>query len=100
MSDLSVANTILEQMGGKRIGLFIGATQFIGDENSLTIKWKAKSKNKANCVRITLTPMDVYIVTFLRISGSNVFEVSKHEEVYCDSLKELFETETGLYLSF
>lgn len=96
----NVANTILQQMGGGGIAMFIGATQFLGGENSLTIRWKAKSKNGANCIKIELTPMDVYRVTFIRIWGGSVKEISKHEEVYCDELKKLFETETALFLSF
>lgn len=98
----NVAEIIIAQLAGNlnKINLFIGLKQAMKTENGVVIKFKAKAKNKANYVRIDLTPADDYTVTFGRVWGTKVTEVSKHEMIYCDMLKELFERETGLYLSF
>lgn len=98
MSDLTIAQEILNQLP-KTIAVMIGVKQFIGGNNFLSFRWNARSKNGANHVKIELMPSDTYTVTFSRIHGKKVSEVSKHEDIYNDSLRELFEHETGLYLS-
>ena len=98
MADLTVAQEILNQLP-KSTGYMIGVKGFIGSENALSFRWNARSKNGANHIKIELMPSDTYTVTFSRIWGTKVSEVSKHEDIYNDSLRELFEYETGLYLS-
>lgn len=96
-----VAKTILSQMGGaSKLALMIGAKNFVSGDNSVSFRWKAKSKNKANAVRITLNGKDLYDVEFIRIHGVNVKTISEHNDIYADMLIELFETQTGLYLKF
>jgi hypothetical protein len=99
-TDLTVANTILDQMGGSgRLASMIGVYNLTGTENALTFRFKARAKNGSNCVRITLEPSDTYKVEFISIRGRSVKVKSTHEDIYCDVLRELFERETGLYLS-
>lgn len=92
-----VATEILRQIGGsRRLQMFISAKDFAASENALLFGWKAKSKNKANKIKIELNGSDLYDVTFYRIWGTNIKEIAKHEDIYNDMLVNLFETETGL----
>ena len=64
-TDLTTANTILQQLGGKRFIVFTGSSNFVGDENSLTMRLK-RNKVNAKWLKITLTPMDVYLMEFIK----------------------------------
>ncbi|OQA77035.1 MAG: hypothetical protein BWY30_01179 [Tenericutes bacterium ADurb.Bin239] len=101
-----MANIALNQLtnsnnGGNRLVAMIGAKNFVRDERNYTIgfKFAAKAKNKANYCRIKLNSMDLYDVEFISIRGVNVKTISNHNDLYADMLKNVFETETGLYLS-
>ena len=98
---LVVANTILFQMGGsKRLKIMIGAKDFIGDEKSVTFKFR-KGKDGINAVTITLDPSDTYSVKFLKLRGLTPPKVgAEFSGVYCDQLIRLFETTTSLALRF
>lgn len=95
MSNLQIANTILEQLGGNRFRAMTGATNFIGGENYLQMKLKPNN-SKANLLKITLTPSDDYTLEFLRFRNLDVKPVKTIEGIYCDQLQETFTRETGL----
>lgn len=98
MSNLEVAQTILEQLGGNKFRVMTGAKQFVGSDNALTFKLPSNfARHSINCVRVTLSTQDDYTVEFMRIRGTNVHEVAKYDGIYCEGLKELFEEQTGLY---
>ena len=100
MSDREVAITILNQLGGMRkVVAMTGARNFITSLKGLRFRFPQPSRGP-NEVEIRLDPTDTYTVTFNRIVGAKVVEVSKHTDIYNDMLKGLFERETGLYLSF
>lgn len=96
-----VAATILEQMGGaSRIATMTGARNFLYSDNSVSWAWPARGK-KANRIQITLLPSDTYRVVFTHYSQRfGVIEIARFDDVYCDSLMDLFEETTGLYLTF
>lgn len=95
---MSIAHTILEQLGGKRFVAMTGAKNFGDTGNGLAFQIPAKlTKNRINAVKIELDPSDTYIVKFLRIGRSELKTISQHTMIYCDQLEELFERETGLY---
>lgn len=96
MADMTVAHEILNQLGGRMFCMMVGAHSLLGSENSLTLGFKGS--RKWNKLKVELTPMDVYKVTFYKI-GPKTFKDSVHEEIYNDSLRSLFERETGLYTS-
>jgi len=77
----------------------IGAHTFTGTDNSLTFKFKARASNGSNCIRVTLTPDDLYKVEFIFIRGTSVKIKNEFEDIYAEDLKGLIERETGLYLS-
>lgn len=99
MDNLLVAKTILSQLGGNKFMAMTGAKNFLGSENALTFRLPGAggfTKNGINHVRIELTPLDDYTVTFSRIRGSKVIEIAKHEGAYAEDLQGLFLNETGL----
>ncbi len=101
MSDMTVANEILRQLGGRgRVGALLGVTQFAGDETSLRVKFKAQGMDGINCFKVTLDPSDTYTVEFFKTGRLDYTEKGKIEDVYCDNLVETIETRTGLYLHF
>jgi hypothetical protein len=98
MSD--VGHTIFQQMGGAgRLRAMIGAKDFGVGENVAQFKWAAKARNGANSIRIVLDPSDTYTMEFYKIRAGNAKLVKSFSDVYADSLKRIFESETGLYLS-
>lgn len=98
-TDLTVANTILEQLGGNRFRVFTGCKNFVGSENALTFQIP-RAKDGINACEIKLEPSDTYTVRFYRVgdrrTGYKHTDKSVHENVYCDSLVTLFESVTGL----
>jgi hypothetical protein len=95
MADLTVANTILQQLGGNRFRIMTGARDFVGTENSLT--FKIPVSNKVTHVVITLEPDDTYKMEFLNCRDGQRKVLSTHEDVYFDMLEDIFTSETGLY---
>ena len=100
MSNMIVSTTILDQLGGNRFIVMTGAKNFIGSDNALSFKI-GKNNSKANCVRIELTVMDTYTITFRQVRksleiGFKLKEIKKVEGVYNDSLQEIFTEVTGL----
>jgi hypothetical protein len=96
---LAVAETILRQMGGAgKLTAMIGAHTFVGSENSLTFKWKARAKDGANILRVTLDPSDTYTMEFFRYRSGKVKPLQSFEGVYAEDLRRIFESTTGLYI--
>lgn len=96
-----VAQTILEQLGNGRFKMMTGAKNFVAVERGLTFRLPGANfcKNNINFVSVVLTPADTYTVTFSRVRGGTITQVSQHNDIYFDMLRELFTNETGLALS-
>lgn len=102
MADLTVANTILEQLGGRKFIVMTGARNFVGDFSGLSFRLPGAGgfcADGINYVKVTLTPNDEYDMTFSRIRGARVTQVAKHEGIYFDQLQESFTKATGLHTS-
>lgn len=99
-SNLQVANTIQQQLGGARFRVMTGAKQFVGGENFLQFKLPAGAAKKINFVKITLADNDTYSVEFMNFRGLNVKTVSIFDTVYADQLAQIFTAETGLFTKF
>ena len=102
MSDLTVANTILAQLGGGRFTVMTGAKNYLGSANSLSFRLPGSGgfcKDGINAVRIVLEASDTYTVTFSRVHGSKVTEVATVDGVYEDTLRTVFTEHTGLATS-
>jgi hypothetical protein len=100
------ANLIFQQLtmsnaGAGRLKVMVGGKNFTFDseERSASFRFTAKAKNKANYMKIILNGKDLYDIEFGYIRSMNYTVRSEVTDMYFDSMKEYFETETGLYLS-
>ena len=100
MADLTVATTIINQMGGfGKLRAMVGANGFVGDSNS--VQFSFKGSRKFNKCRIILNANDTYTFELWKynkrtLDMKKVYEI---DNLYWDMLKPVFESETGLYLS-
>lgn len=93
---MSIAQTILAQLGGGRFQAMTGARHFIDTGKGLTFQVPmTTTRNRCNAVRITLEN-DLYEVEFIRMSKFSAKTLSKFENVYADRLQSIFTDQTGL----
>jgi hypothetical protein len=102
--DVEIAGIILQQLGGKgRLKAMCGAKYFAAIKSGLSFRMPSHfAKNGINVVEITLNPADTYDVKFKKLGPAPKYDitvVSEHDGIYNDMLRELFEKETGLYLT-
>jgi hypothetical protein len=96
---LTVAHTILAQLGGPRFIAMTGARNFVGADRSLSFMLPRIAANGANRCTITLDPSDTYTLTFSWFRGVNNTPKGRETMVYADRLVAVFEHATGLYCS-
>jgi hypothetical protein len=97
---LTVANEILHQLGGaRRLGMMLGAHAFGGTADSLSFRFRARATNGSNALRIVLDPSDTYTIEFLSLRGRSRIVKKTFEGAYAEDLRQIFESETGLYLN-
>lgn len=94
----TVAETILEQLGGGRFAAMTGAKGFaeLPDKNGLRFRIGRNAKS-VNCVVIILDANDTYTVKFLRANIRRVTLLSSVSGIYCDKLQAVFTEHTGMY---
>jgi hypothetical protein len=104
---IEVANTILEQLGGRRFVSMTGAKALTACDNGLRMKLPGNlTRSRINWLEVKLEANDTYTMTFAserRPRGKAWAErkvVERVELVYCDQLEDVFETVTGLYTAF
>lgn len=105
---MSVANTILEQLGGNRFIAMTGAKNFLADGNTLRMTLP-KNRSKANRLYITLDAMDTYTMYFFKFTAGRLNkktfawtpdkqeDIEKISGVYADMLQDIFTSVTGMY---
>jgi hypothetical protein len=97
--DLTVANTIYQQLGGNKASAMIGIKDLVGSPRALQFGWKVRgAKNEANKAVVVLDPSDTYTVKFFSVRAGRFTERGVFSGVYNDQLVSLFERETGLAL--
>lgn len=99
MTDMTIAKTILEQLGGNKFVAMTGAKNFMSCGDGLSFKLPGSGgfcKSGINYVSITLTPDDDYNVVFGKTRKFNYKEIKKVEGIYFDQLQEVFTRATGL----
>lgn len=101
-----IAQTILQQIGGRRFATMTGSRDFINMGNGLRMSL-AKNKTSANRLAITYDEgLDLYNMRFYRKTFSKkTFEcktkgIAGYEGVYCDMLEDIFTQVTGLHTRF
>jgi hypothetical protein len=96
---MTVAQTILHQLGGNKFVAMTGANSFVDCGRALQFRLPKAPKNGANLVRIELSPSDEYRLTFYRHRGPSVKELSAIPFVQVSQLSATFRRETGLELA-
>ena len=95
MTDKTVANTILQQLGGNKFIVMTGAKGFITGGSDLGFRI-GRNSSGFNFIRIVLNAMDTYDVEFIRIRKFEVAETKKVDGLYCDDLQRVFTETTGM----
>ena len=90
---MSIAQTILNQLGGGQFVMMTGARKLVAGPNWLSFRIPFP---KINAVQITLEGSDLYTVVFYYVRAGKIREVSRHEDIFNDQLSDLFRRETGL----
>ena len=99
MSDMRVAETILEQLGGNKFCMMTGAKNLGGTENSLSMRIGRNSSN-SNYLKITLNMMDLYDMEFCKLTKMGEKKsVTEYNNVYNDMMTDQFTAHTGMYTS-
>lgn len=94
---MTIAQTILAQLGGNKFIAMTGAKNLADLGNGLQFKLPSNfAKNKINCVSIKLNEMDLYDVKFFNIRGVNLKTIAVCEDVYSEDLQNIFTDHTGL----
>lgn len=95
-------NYVTNLLGGvDRLVSMIGLTGSTYSKNSVIYFFRAKSKKKINVVEIVYNyGPDSFEMIFSNFSNLEVKVIERYSDVYIDQLVSLFETVTGLYLSF
>jgi len=94
---MSIAKTILEQLGGNKFVEMTGAKNFVdcGDALSMRI---GRNKTSSNYLKITLNSMDTYDMKFSRVSPKGgERSVIEYNGVFNDMLTDQFTSHTGMY---
>ena len=103
---------ILQQMGGShKIAAMPGASRFLtypstrdsehgAGEGALSFRFPRPGKGKPNYIKVVLEADDTYTVLFKSLHNRRCRTTKSYNGVYAENLKSLFESETGLYLTF
>lgn len=98
-----IAQTIINQLGGKEFVVLTGSNGFIIHESGVSFRVGANPKKISHCT-ITLNSGDLYNLIFYSTQYSENGQSLKNEteltDIFCEDLKDVFESKTGLYVSF
>jgi hypothetical protein len=96
---LQIANTIIDQLGGRRFKAMTGAKNFLALDSGVSFMLPSYPGVQCNAVRVILEASDTYTVEFLRVWGRSLKSLSVHSDIYAEDLSGLFERQTGLRVS-
>ncbi len=100
MTDMTVANEILRQLGGIRFILMTGARYFVASDDK-TLSFQIPRSNGIQGVSIKLNGMDTYDIEFCKLSKKEPYRIviATANDIYFDVLQEVFTRYTGLATS-
>lgn len=99
---MTIANTILAQLGGNHFLAMTGAKNLITGSNFLQFDVPASmTKERANKIRVTLASNDTYTLAAYKFSARklHLLEVGKASDIYAETLRSAFTRLTGLHTS-
>lgn len=91
---MEIATEILNQLGGRRFIEMTGARNFGMLSTKNGIGFSIPRSHGVKYIRIMLNGLDLYNVEFL---NTQLEVIKKYDDVYNDSLQDIFTRETGLY---
>lgn len=94
-----IAETINIQLGGNKFKVMTSAKNFSYDKTGALSFKIGRNASSFNFVKIELNGLDLYNVTFYRITIKGITKQMTVSNVYCDQLRATFEKETGLATS-
>ena len=95
MDNMTIANTILAQLGGLRFIAMTGAREFVAVDSGLRFR-VPRARDGINLVRIVLEPSDTYAVEFRASRTTSEKLVHRAEDIYAEDLRRVFTDSTGL----
>ncbi len=95
---MSIAQEILAQLGGRGFSMMTGAKNFVDHGNGLGFRI-GRNASRANHIKVTLTPADLYDVEFSAVSVRGCNRVARVEGIYVDQLRPIIAEQTGLCLT-
>ena len=99
---MTIASTILAQLGGNRFLAMTGAKNLVTGSDFLQFDVPASmTKERANKVRVTLAGNDTYTLAAYKFSARKAYllEVGKVSGADADVLRQMFTRLTGLHTS-
>lgn len=93
---MSIANTILAQLGGNRFRAMTGSRDFVAVERGIQFK-VGRNGFGVNFCRIHLNAADTYDVEYGFLRSGRVTVKASSEGVYFDQLQADFTRNTGMY---
>lgn len=97
---MTIAQTILQQLGGGRFITMTGARNLVDHGNALSFRLPSRfAKGGINYVKIELNGLDLYDITFGKVWGTDFKVLATEEGLYNDMLIPTFEQTTHLYTS-
>ena len=100
---MTIAKTILQQLGGNKFVVMTGSKNFMSNADSLRMDL-TRNKASVNRLKISLMPSDTYTMEFYRMAKSKgEYKITRQQiidDVYCDMLQDVFTAVTGLHTHF
>jgi hypothetical protein len=96
---MNTAETILNQIGGKKFIAMTGSKDFMNTGNGLQMKL-ARNNSGAGYLEIQHTESDLYNMVFYSVRGIELKVKKEITNVYADMLLNMFESTTGLIVRF
>lgn len=98
MDNMTIANTILAQLGGRRFIAMTGAREFVAIYSGLRFRLP-RARGGINLVRIVLEPSDAYAIEFHASRSTDSKLAHRDAGIYAEDLRRVFTDATGLETS-
>jgi len=94
---MNIAQTIAQQLGHKAL-FMIGAKNLVAGKDYLQMRL-GRNAGSWNALKIALNGLDLYDMTFYKIRKLTVTKEKTVDNIYCDQLHDIIESETGMATS-
>ena len=94
---MNIAQTIAQQLGHKAL-FMIGAKNLMAGKDYLQMRL-GRNTSGWNALKIVLNGLDLYDMTFYTIRKLTVTKKKVVDNIYCDQMRDIIESETGLRTS-